>query len=158
MSGLDSLVVRTTCHFEPVQLLFDLMKRVVADLVVGAHGEHRLPHRLDGSAMEFAVCGASRITRVRIPSFVRQVCRELLPDGVGDRRFVMREAGKSRTQCAFTRRTQFAADRIVRSCTAERKRRGLALLRGSPEGLRYGCETRALVRPWLPARDCGVPL
>ncbi len=41
------------------------------------------------------------------------MCGELLPDGVRDRRFVMRKARQPGTQRAFTRRTQFAADRII---------------------------------------------
>src|SRR6185436_3806454 len=42
-------------HFEPVQFLFDLMERVVADLVVGTHGEHRLTRRLEGATVEVVV-------------------------------------------------------------------------------------------------------
>jgi len=45
-------------HFEPVQFLFHLMKRIVADLVAGTHGENRLPCRVDSGAMEVAMCRA----------------------------------------------------------------------------------------------------
>jgi hypothetical protein len=37
------LLVLTTCHFDPVQFLFDSMKGIVTDLIVGPHDEDRLP-------------------------------------------------------------------------------------------------------------------
>src|SRR5258707_8976590 len=89
------------------------MKRIVADLVVGTHGENSLPGCLECSTKKFAVCGARGIACVSIRSFVSQTCRELLPDDVRDRGSVPREARKARTQRAFTRRTQFATDRII---------------------------------------------
>jgi hypothetical protein len=42
-------------HFEPVQFFFHLMKRIVADLVVVAHGENGLACGLNGIAMDVAV-------------------------------------------------------------------------------------------------------
>ncbi|MBA2565180.1 MAG: hypothetical protein H0V09_07125 [Gemmatimonadetes bacterium] len=57
MTEYDSLMVRTTCHFEPIQFLFDPMKGIIADLVVGTHVENSPPRRLESSAMDFAVCG-----------------------------------------------------------------------------------------------------
>ena len=61
------------------------MKGIVADLVVGTHGENGLPGRLECSTMKFAVRGARGIACVSIRSFVCQTCRELLPDGLRDR-------------------------------------------------------------------------
>ena len=61
-----SVALSATCHFEPVQFLLDLVKRIVADLVVGAHGENGLPRRLEGAAMELAVRDADdRRRRIR---------------------------------------------------------------------------------------------
>ena len=57
--------------------------------------------------------GARGVAGVSVRSVVCQMRRELLPDGVRDRRFVVRKARESGTQRAFTRRTQFATDRIV---------------------------------------------
>jgi len=42
-------------HLDPVQLLLDLVKGVVADLVGGAHRENSLPGCLEDSAMKIAV-------------------------------------------------------------------------------------------------------
>ena len=56
---------------------------------------------------------SARRRRRRIRPFVRQMRRELLPDGVRDRRSVVREARQSGPQRAFARRAHFAADRIV---------------------------------------------
>src|SRR3954467_11222968 len=42
-------------HFHPVQLLFDGMERIVANLVIGAHGDHRLLSRLQRAAMDLSM-------------------------------------------------------------------------------------------------------
>ena len=60
------------------------MKGIVADLVVGTHGENGLPGRLECATKKFAVCGARGIACVSIWWFVCQTCRELLPDGLRD--------------------------------------------------------------------------
>ena len=39
-------------HLEPVQFLFDLVEGIVADFIVGAHGVHRLPRRMERFAMQ----------------------------------------------------------------------------------------------------------
>ena len=79
------------------------MKGIVADLVVGTHGENGLPGRLECSTIDFAVCGARDIACVNsIRSFVCKTCRELLPDDLCDRGSVTREARKARAQRAFT--------------------------------------------------------
>jgi hypothetical protein len=78
------------------------MKGIVADLVVGTHGENGLPGRLECSTIDFAVCGARDIACVNsIRSFVCKTCRELLPDDLCDRGSVTREARKARAQRAF---------------------------------------------------------
>ena len=44
-------MVRPFGHFQPVELLFDLMEGVVADLVAVTHRQDGLPCRLQGSTM-----------------------------------------------------------------------------------------------------------
>jgi hypothetical protein len=44
----------TAGHFEPVQFLFDPMKRIVANLVAGPHGKDGFPRSLAPSAMAAA--------------------------------------------------------------------------------------------------------
>jgi hypothetical protein len=56
------------------------MKSVVADLVVGTHGEYRFPGRFQGCAMEVAVYGARASVEAGIRTLVRQMCRELVPE------------------------------------------------------------------------------
>jgi hypothetical protein len=80
---MNLLVVLTPCHLDPVQFLFDLMKGVVPDLVVGAHDEDRLPGRFQSCAMQFAVRGAR--SRIKTGTFARQTRRELLPEKCSDR-------------------------------------------------------------------------
>jgi hypothetical protein len=90
------------------------MKGIVADLVVGTHGENGLPGRLECSTIDFAVCGARDIACVNsIRSFVCQTRRELLPDDLCDRGSVTREARKARAQRAFTRRAHFVATKAA---------------------------------------------
>jgi Dolichyl-phosphate-mannose-protein mannosyltransferase len=102
---------RRACHFQPVQFLFDLMERIVADLVVGTHVENSLSSRFERATMQFAMCGAHRIC-LSIHSGVCQMRRELLPDGVRDRRIIIqaRDCGLERS---FTRRTHLASDGIL---------------------------------------------
>ncbi len=45
------------------------MKGIIADLVVGTHGENRLPCRFNGGAMEFAVCLAGGVGSIITYSF-----------------------------------------------------------------------------------------
>ena len=62
------------------------MKGIVADLVVGTHGENGLPGRLECSHDRSSLCAerlASPASAIR--SFGCQTCRELLPDGLRDR-------------------------------------------------------------------------
>ena len=61
------------------------MKGVVADLVPGTHSENGLPGGLDGSTMDFGVCGARASRCVRIRTFVCQTCREFPPYEFRDR-------------------------------------------------------------------------
>jgi hypothetical protein len=89
------------------------MKGVVADFVVGAHRVNSLPCRLERLTMEFDVRRARGMVCVTIGWSMAEMCRELLTDCVRHRRFVVRQARESRMQRAFTRRTQFATDRII---------------------------------------------
>jgi hypothetical protein len=89
------------------------MKGIVTDLAAGTHGKNRLPSRLERSAKKFAMFGTRPIASAGIRSFICQTRPQLLVDDLGDRRSVTRQARKRRTQGAFTRRTQFAADRII---------------------------------------------
>ena len=100
---LDILVAAAARHFDPVQFLFHLMKRVVADLFTGTHGENRLARRLKGSAVHVAVGDASGFAFFRIGIDGSQVRDELLPDRLCDRRSVMLEPRQAGTQGAFTR-------------------------------------------------------
>ena len=62
--------------------------------------------------MDLAVRGGCGLN-VGAGRSLRQMCRELLSDRVGDRRVLVGKAREPGTQRAFTRRTHFAADRIV---------------------------------------------
>ena len=89
------------------------MKGIVADLVVGTHGENRLPGRSEGFTKKLNVFGSPGIVSICIRSFVCQTCRQLLADKFCNRSSVTGEACKPRTQRALTRHTQFAADRVI---------------------------------------------
>ena len=102
-----------TGHLEPVQFLFHPMKGIVTDLVACPHRENGLPGRLEGSAMDFGVGRMGSSACVSIWPFVCQTSRETLPDDLRDWRLVMLEARQPRAQCAFSRCTQFTADRII---------------------------------------------
>jgi hypothetical protein len=81
---LLSLVLRPASrHFEPVELLLDLMERVVADLIVGAHCEDRLPRSLDGGAPMTVASELDRAIAVGRRWAGRQVCGKFLPDRLG---------------------------------------------------------------------------
>ena len=89
------------------------MKGIVADLIGGAHGENRLPRRVERAAANFAVRGSRRYLGIITRLFMAQMDHELLPDRVGHQRFVSLKAGEPGSQRAFTRRPQLAADGIV---------------------------------------------
>ena len=82
--------VSATCHLEPVQFLFHLMKGIVANLVAVAHGEHGLARGLKGSAMNVAM-GGRGIAGISLRRRRSQMCRELFTHGFGNRRLVVRE-------------------------------------------------------------------
>src|SRR4051812_41633676 len=42
-------------HLQPVQLLFNGVERIVANLVIRAHGDHRLPGCLERPVMDLAM-------------------------------------------------------------------------------------------------------
>src|SRR2546425_3020785 len=103
----------TARHFDPVQFLFHLMKRVVADLFTHPHGENSLARRLKGSAVTVAVGEPSGFAFFRIDINRSQVRDEFLSDRLCDRRSVVFETRKPGTQGAFTRRGDFVSDRII---------------------------------------------
>src|SRR5215470_10815826 len=81
-------------HFQPVQILLQFMKRVVADFVVGAHRENRVARGAEGVSMYPCMAGVRGVTGLGIPIFGSKMCPELLPHRFGNRRFVIFEAGE----------------------------------------------------------------
>jgi hypothetical protein len=63
---IASLVLAAIRHFEPVQFLFYLVQRIVADLVVSAHGKNGLSGRPKGSTMNLTVLVASGVGSFRL--------------------------------------------------------------------------------------------
>ena len=88
------------------------MEGVVANLVAVAHGEHGVSRRGQGVAVQFAV-GEARGIRFRIRPRVCQVRGELLADGVGHRRVIVREVRQPGLQRPLTCGADFATDRIA---------------------------------------------
>src|SRR5438552_14941865 len=103
------LLVLPTCHFDPVQLLFDSMKSVVPDFVIGTHVEDRLPSCFQRSAMQAAVRGARGGVEAAVRRFVSQLSRELLPEELRGRRLIVGQARECGTQRPFTRCDQLMA-------------------------------------------------
>ena len=60
--GWLGIVLPAARHFDPVQFLFHLMKRIIADLVTRTHGENSLARRLKG-AREVEVRSETATTR-----------------------------------------------------------------------------------------------
>ena len=89
------------------------MKRIVANLVVGAHGEDGLTCRLHGFAMKISMSGVSRIGRLGVRRCGSEMCCELLPHSLGNRRLVPGEPFEPGMQSAFTRRGELTANRII---------------------------------------------
>src|SRR4051795_7619794 len=69
---------RATGHFQPVQVFFDLMEGGVADLVVGAHGDHLLPRGLKRTLVQFAVCRWRAVVSLAGFGFTLEMGCELL--------------------------------------------------------------------------------
>ena len=63
------LPVPAACHFEPVQFLLDAVERIVADLVVGTHGENGLARCLKGRPMDCPVSGAAGVAFFMPPGY-----------------------------------------------------------------------------------------
>jgi hypothetical protein len=101
------------CHFQPIELLFHLMKSIVSDLVVGTHVEHRVACRLDGRAVNLGAGGTLAAPWCRIRVRGSEMRRELLPECIGHCRLVNRKARQSSMQGAFARGRELAANRIV---------------------------------------------
>ena len=107
------LLVWATCHLEPVQFLFDSMKGIVADLVVGTHGENGLPGRFRAARWISPV--AEREAALR-SAFVRSSARRAVnscrtSSAIGDRSSakLASPARNARSRAA----AQLAADRII---------------------------------------------
>ena len=89
------------------------MKGVVADFVAGTHPVNGLSCRLERLTMELDMRRTGGMVCVTTLWIVHQMRRELLTNGVRHRRLVVRQAREPRLQRAFTRRSQFATDRII---------------------------------------------
>src|SRR3954468_10020457 len=76
-------------HFQPVQLLFNGVERIVPNLVIRAHGDHGLPSCLQRPAMDLAMWRAHRALAVIALVRAAQVCRELLAHGLCNSRGVL---------------------------------------------------------------------
>src|SRR3954471_21676918 len=100
-------------HFQPVQIFFDLMEGGVADLVVGAHGNHLLPRGLKGTLVQFAVCWWRAVLSRAGFGLVIEMRRELLAHEFGHGRLVAVEAGESRAQRPCAGDAHFVTHRIV---------------------------------------------
>ena len=67
-------------HLKPIQLLFDLMKGVVADFVVVSHRKNGFACGTERSTLCFGMCGVCGITCFNPRWFERQICGHLLAD------------------------------------------------------------------------------
>src|SRR5438128_7965463 len=76
-------------HFDPVQFLFHLMKRIIADLVAGTHGENSLTRRVKGVSMNVAMKGSSGFSFLRVAIPGSQMRDEFLPYRLCDWRSVV---------------------------------------------------------------------
>jgi len=72
-------------HLDPVQFLFQLMKRVVADLVVGTHGQSDLARSPKSPEVNVVVTGSPGFALFRIGVQGSQMGREFLPHRVCNR-------------------------------------------------------------------------
>src|SRR5262249_17199606 len=87
------------------------MKRVIADVITGAHGVHLAARRLQGAAPGLDMNGSTGFTPVRVPRF--QVSEKFLAGGVSGRRTIVVERSKGGAQRSCARRGNLAADGIV---------------------------------------------
>ena len=78
-------------HFDPVQFLFHLMKRIVADFLTRAHGENSLTRGQNSFAVNVAVSESSGVPFFGLDIDGSQVRDEFHPDRLGSRRSVMLE-------------------------------------------------------------------
>src|SRR6188768_683227 len=80
------LVLRLAAgHLQPVELLFELVKGVVADLIAGAHVQSGLPRRLKRDAMKVAEYGMGPRVGAGLPCFGSEMSGELPSDGLAHR-------------------------------------------------------------------------
>src|SRR6267142_685409 len=99
--GRSGILVVASRHFEPVELLFQPMKGVVADFLARTHGENGLPCRPKRAAAHFAVRGTPGGARA-VRALVRQQGLEFLAQQLCDRRLLACETLQRRAQSALT--------------------------------------------------------
>ncbi len=128
-----------TRHFDPVQRLLHLVKRVIANLFIRTHGENCLACRLKGSAAQVVVSVSSGFPIFRIAINGSQMGDEFLLHRFRHGRSVMLEFGEPGTQGAFTRSGDFVSDRVIVSQVERPQERpkGEPLERERPE---HDCE------------------
>jgi len=89
------------------------MKRIIADLVAGTHGENSLTRRVKGVSMNVAMKGSSGFSFLRVTIPGSQMRDEFLPHRLCDWRSVVFEPRKPGTQRAFARGADFVSDRVI---------------------------------------------
>jgi len=124
-----TLVPRSVGHLDPIELLFHLMKGIVADLTTAAHDVRFLARRRESPPMEIAVRGSSGLSFFWIGVGRSQMRDEFLAHGLSDRRSIVVKNSKPRTQRAFTRGDHFVTDGVVVSKVerAQERAKGEAL-------------------------------
>ena len=60
-----SIRLVTDCHLQPIQVLLDHMKGIVADLIIGTHRENSVTGRLKGRMRDFDSCGVFSVSSSR---------------------------------------------------------------------------------------------
>jgi hypothetical protein len=93
------------------ELLFNLVKGVVADLVAAAHGEDRVACGLQRASADFIVRGLDAASLLR-RSPARKTRPQFLTDRVGNSGALVRKGSKRRLQRALARRVRLLANRI----------------------------------------------
>src|SRR5262245_423120 len=98
------VVLSSASHFQPVQLLFELMERVVANLVAGAHRVNGLARRLERPPMNIGVRDRSGVAVLRPAFRAAEVRDELMPDRLCIKRVVVLEPRQPGPQRSLTGR------------------------------------------------------
>ena len=112
-------------HFEPVQFLLYSVKGVVADLITGAHGEHRLPRRLERRRDEVRYVRRARESPAAASVSESQMCRELLTNGVRDWRLARARCWRVRHVSARSRAARSSRPTGSSSCRSSARKKRL---------------------------------